>query len=411
MSLNINTNVAALNTNRQLFNSSVALDTSLERLSSGFRINSAADDAAGLQISNRLTSQVNGLDQAARNANDGISLIQTADGALEEVTNILHRLKVLCIQAQNGINTQADIDALQTETDELLKEIDRISSKTAFAEKVLLDGTFSTKFLSGSKAGNEIVLDLTQFTETGFGAIGLGLDGLNIETCNSNGPLNPNAINGASNNNPAATGILDFVLTPVTVSGNYKIAVSNDSGVNYEEITVNLIAGTANSRNNAVTIVNAINDQMGPLLNPIIANNPALSSVRTQGSQPNFRIATDLSNPSMLSAAVYASITIGTYDGEVAKQKTTQTDPITDAIALVGDARSYLGATQNRFQSTIRNLSNIRENVSSARSQIRDTDYAAETAELTRSRIVQQASISILAQANTRPQIAQQLLS
>jgi flagellin len=273
MSLFVNTNVASLNAQRQLNDSSTALNTSFERLSSGFRINRAADDAAGLQISDRLTSQIQGLDQAVRNSNDAISVVQTAEGALSEVTTSLQRIRVLAVQSQNGINSSADRTALQAEVTQLQQEISRVASTTEFGGVNLLDGGFSAAFLVGANADQTISVNISR--TGGFGASGLSIGSLTVATSD-----------GAS---------------------------------------------------------------------------AALASIDT-------------------------------------------------AISTIGSQRADLGALQNRFQSTIRNLSNISENLSGARSQIRDTDFAIETAELTRNQIVQQASLSVLSQANQQPQTALSLL-
>lgn len=276
MALAVNTNVSALNAQRQLLTSGNSLDTSFKRLSSGFRINSAADDAAGLQISNRLTSQINGLNQAISNANDGISVAQVAEGAMDEITTSLQRIRVLAVQSQNGINGSADRIALQKEVSALKTEISRIAQNTQFGSIDLLKGNFSAKFLVGANAGQTISINLSSTApDGGFGASGLGLSDLSVSS-----------VGGAS---------------------------------------------------------------------------AALASIDS-------------------------------------------------AIKTIDSARADLGALQNRFQSTIRNLSNIVENVSAARSQIRDTDFAKETAELTRAQILQQASTTILSQANTRPQTALSLL-
>ncbi|RVU34556.1 flagellin FliC [Rheinheimera riviphila] len=274
MALYVNTNVSSLNSQRQLINSGKTLDTSFQRLSSGFRINSAADDAAGLQISNRLTSQIQGLDQAIRNANDGISLAQVAEGAMDEITSALQRIRVLSVQSQNGINSSSDRIALQKEVSALKAEISRIASTTQFGGVKLLDGKYSSTFLVGANAGQTISVNISR-TGGGFGTSGLGLSNLSISS----------------------------------------------------------LAGASR----------------------------ALASIDS-------------------------------------------------AIGLIDSKRADLGAIQNRFQSTIRNLSNIVENVSAARSRIKDTDFAKETAELTRSQILQQASTTILAQSNQRPQSALSLL-
>ena len=282
MSLFVNTNVSSLNAQRQLFDVGNSLSTSFERLSSGFRINSAADDAAGLQITDRMTSQVQGLNQAVRNANDAISLSQTAEGALQETTTALQRIRTLAIQSQNGINTSADRKALQKEVSALRTEISRISTTTQFAGVDILTGDYSAKFLVGANEGQAISVNLSTQTLSnagvnGFSATGLNITGTNVDVLSS----------------------------------------SNASGL-------------------------------------------------------------------------------------MAK--------IDTAISAIGGLRADLGALQNRFQSTIRNLSNISENVSAARSQIKDTDFATETANLTRNQIIQQASTTVLSQANQRPQAALQLL-
>jgi flagellin len=269
MGLFVNTNVSSLTAQRQLFSSGQALNTSFERLSSGFRINRAADDAAGLQISDRLSSQVQGLNQAVRNANDAISLTQTAEGALGEVT-----IRTLAVQSQNGINSSADRGALQKEVAALKLEISRIASDTQFGSIDLLKGDFSAAFLVGANGGQNIIVSIDR--TGGFGASGLSL----------------------------------------------------------ADTTVATAAGASG----------------------------ALAAIDS-------------------------------------------------AISSIGGARADLGALQNRFQSTIRNLSNISENIAGARSRIRDTDFAVETAELTRNQIVQQASLSVLSQANQRPQSALSLLS
>tara|TARA_A200000159_G_scaffold109771_2_gene102724 strand:+ start:119394 stop:120233 length:840 start_codon:yes stop_codon:yes gene_type:complete len=276
----VNTNVSSLNAQRQLFDVSNSLNTSFERLSSGFRINSAADDAAGLQITDRMTSQVQGLNQAVRNANDAISLSQTAEGALSETTTALQRIRTLAVQSQNGINSSADRVALQKEVSALRTEISRISTTTQFAGVDILSGDFSAKFLVGANAGQTISVNLSSGTLARAGVSGFSATGLGITT--------------------------DDVLS----NGN--------------------------------------------------------------------------------ASAMLASVDT--------------------AISAVGGLRADLGALQNRFQSTIRNLSNISENVSAARSQIKDTDFATETANLTRNQILQQASTTVLSQANQRPQAALQLL-
>jgi len=306
MSLFVNTNVSSLNAQRQLGSSGSTLDTAFERLSSGMRINSASDDAAGLQISNRLTSQIQGLEQGNRNANDGISLAQTAEGALDEVTGMFQRIRTLALQASNGTNTDSDRDALGREVTQLREEINRIAADTTFGGTNLLDGTFSSEFQVGADANQTISVSLA----TVIGSSG-------------------QAVSLAANGGFSVSG-LAFATSGVT--GDATFGASNNFGA---ESTLSL--SDANKAQSVLAAVDGI-------------------------------------------------------------------------IAVIDAKRAELGAKQNRFASTIRNQENVMENVSAARSRIRDTDFATETANLTRAQILQQASSTILAQANQRPQSALSLL-
>ena len=285
MSLYINTNVSSLNAQRNMMNSTKSLDTSYTRLASGLRINSAKDDAAGLQISNRLTSQINGLDQGNRNANDGISLAQTAEGAMDEVTGMLQRMRTLAQQSANGSNSAKDREALQKEVNQLGAEINRIAGATTFAGTKLLDGSFGGTFQVGADANQTISFSLSQ--TDGFSVSGIAL-----------------------------------------AAAQTAIFVSGATGID-------------------------------------------------------------------ISTQTKAQDVLGAVDA---------------MLEVVDGKRAELGAVQNRLDSTIRNQANISENVSAARSRIRDADFATETANMTKQNILQQAASSILAQANQRPQSALQLL-
>ncbi|WP_462179559.1 flagellin N-terminal helical domain-containing protein [Pseudoalteromonas gelatinilytica] len=322
MALYVNTNVSALNAQRQLDRTGGDLDTSFKRLSSGLRINSAADDAAGLQISDRLQSQILGLNQGNRNANDGISLAQTAEGALEEITNSFQRIRTLSQQAANGSNTDEDRLAIQEEIRQLSLEVNRIAADTTFGGQNLLDGSYSASFQVGADAVQTIGFSM-QFV-------------------------------GASTNDISLNG-------GFTLSGIANIA-SGVTGANLESTLAGLSdvngAGTATAAD--YTYANAFT--------------ASGISVSTQAN----------------AQAVLAGM---------------------DAmIAIVDKKRAELGAVQNRFQSTIRNQANISENLSAAKSRIKDADFAAETANLTKNQILQQASQTILGQANQRPQAALSLL-
>ena len=304
MALYVNTNVSSLNAQRQLVNSGNALDTAFQRLSSGSRINSAKDDAAGLQISSRLSAQINGLEQGNRNANDGISLAQTAEGALDEVSNMFQRIRTLSAQAANGSNTDSDRAALQLELRQLGKEINRVAKDTTFGGKNVLDGSYSAQFQVGANASQTISFTMTAVSS---------FDGSSISMASFN--------------------VSDIA------------AVASD------------IAGTIAGQGATTAFANA----------------SSLSFTSTDKAQ------------SML-AAVDAMI--GAIDAK----------------------RAELGAVQNRFSSTIRNQANIQENLSAARSRIKDADFAAETAALTKAQILQQASSTVLTQSNQRPQSALSLL-
>ncbi|MCE2595600.1 flagellin FliC [Motilimonas cestriensis] len=271
MALYVNTNVASLNSQRNLTKASNELSTSFTRLSSGLRINSAKDDAAGLQIGTRLQTQVNGLNQGARNANDGISLAQTAEGALEETTNMLQRMRVLALQSANGSNTSADRAALNKEYTQLQSEIDRISCTTTFGGVKLLDGTYCAAFQVG----------------------------------------------------PDANQTIDVKVTSAMLVANLGVAAG-------------------------------------------------------------------------ISTASNAQTAISALDG---------------ALSEVNDVRAELGAKQNRFSSTIRNLTNVAENVSASKSRIMDADFAHESAAMARNTVMQQAASTMLSQANQQPQIALSLLN
>lgn len=300
MAMYINTNVSSLNAQRNLMNTNKSLDTSYTRLASGLRINTAKDDAAGLQISNRLTSQVNGLNQGNRNANDGISVAQTAEGAMDEVTSMLQRMRTLAQQSANGSNNSDDRSALQQEYDQLKTEINRISADTTFGGQKLLDGSYKGSFQVGADAGQTITFKMTSaFTLKGIAS---------------------------------ATKVSATVTT--TSSGEpYKISPANTS-----------------------------------------VTTASVGSIKT------------------------------------AKAAQTAMANLDYMIKAVDSKRAELGAVQNRFDSTIRNQSNVSENLSAARSRIRDADFATETANLTKQNILQQAASSILAQANQRPQSALSLL-
>lgn len=408
----VNTNISSLTAQRSLSNLSTPLNQTFQRLASGYRINSAADDAAGLQISSRLTSQINGLNQGVRNAYDGISLAQVAEGALDEMTNAVQRMRTLVIQSRSGINSQADRTALQNEIKQINKEITRIAETTNFAGVPLLDGTLNRDFLVGANAGENINVNLER--DEGWTAEGLrlseivvdGSDGVNQPTQNGV-PVTPGYL--AQFPVPAILGTISGL--EVRINGNEFRPVpdvvfsSTDPGVNAFNFALAL-----QSTDISLVVVQADNLALGDQL-------IFFSDIEFRISGVAADEATAQANRAFISSLTGIP---GAFFGEQAynlfppedEDSITQfnLEIIDEAINTIDGARAKLGATQNRFQATIRNLSNINENVSAARSRIRDTDYAKETAELTRLQILQQASTTVLSQANQRPQAALTLL-
>ena len=327
MALYVNTNVSSLNAKRMLSNSTNSLDTTYKRLASGLRINSAKDDAAGLQISNRLTSQINGLEQGNRNAQDGISYAQTAEGAMDEMTTMYQRIRTLALQSANGTNSAKDRTALQEEVNQLCSEIDRISNDTTFGgEKILAGSSQATVAADG-------VVTAGKVTDAKTISFQVGADANQIIS-----------IDMSAKNNGGKDG-----------QGYSVASMAASMGLTGQQGAV-----TGFTQNK-------------------------LSDGKVDPNGLTFDIST----------AEGAQAVLGNID---------------KFIGAVDSKRAELGAVQNRLESTIRNQSNVSENVSDARSRIRDTDFATETANMTQQSIIQQASQSILSQANQRPQLALSLL-
>ncbi len=391
MALTVNTNVASLNTQRNLNVSSKALDTSLQRLSTGLRINSAKDDAAGLQISNRLTSQVNGLNVAARNANDGISLAQTAEGALQQTTNVLQRMRDLALQSANGSNGPSERQALNEEVAQLQRELERISNTTTFGGKKLLDGSFGTAaFQVGAAANETISVSLRD----------AGPDELKGDYYTQSGAAVGGTASGAGtvsfviNTSPAGTTV------PVTVS--FDVA-SGTTAAQAQELAIKAINDSNNGifayQNAAggIEVLSQYNEAATP------ANNLATPAI-------DFTDTLGLTFTDVPASTVAVNSDVGQIDILTAPNAQEAVLVIDQALVVIDQQRAELGAVQNRFENTIANLQNISENASAARSRIRDTDFAAETSELTKNQILQQAGTSILAQANQLPQAVLGLL-
>lgn len=380
----INTNSMSLNAQRNLTASQGGMAVSLQRLSSGLRINSAKDDAAGLAISERFGSQIRGLNQAVRNANDGISLAQTAEGSLGTVTNNLQRIRELAVQSSNATNTNNDRAALQTEVSQLLAEIDRVADQTSFNGVKLVDGSFTgAVFQVGANAGETITLSaitdantaalgsVTQNTSAGLTVAASGLTG--FATAIAAGGL---VINGAD------VGAIGGAGSAAERAGQLVNAINNVSqqsgvGAAYNAATGEISLTSAV----AITISGTTND----------------ATVAGYNNLSAFGTITTTTGIDTLSVGDYAS-------SQLAIQQ------VDSALQTVNSARATLGAMQSRFESVVSNLSTTSENLSSARSRIQDTDFAKETANLTRAQILQQAGTAMLAQANSAPQNVLSLL-
>jgi flagellin len=499
--ISVNTNVSSLNAQRNLSTSGSDLATSMERLSSGMRINSAKDDAAGLQISNRLTSQVNGLAVAQRNANDGISMAQTAEGAMSESTSILQRMRELALQSANGSNSTEDRESLQKEVAALQTELTRIADTTSFGGQQLLDGSFGSKsFQIGANSNETINVSLSSVAANKIGTnqvnlqgdtVGLG-EAVTISTsATTNGVVGGDytisgredatvtiaaeataeEIANSINSYNSATGVSAQARTEATIDIGTPGALNDtisfkldgaglDAG---KESTISYVGtGTAEGDKQAMAeAINAKTDEHGVTATVengelTISNNTGadieLTDLAESGTTATVGITLtgqsydgDDTTSSSVLAAGDSSIVTGTVqlnsaevfsveaddtsmaavantevvsslvnveDVDITSQRGSQDALaiIDNAIASIDSQRAGLGAVQNRFDHTISNLSNISENVSASRSRIQDTDFATETAEMTKNQILQQAGTSILSQANQLPQTALSLL-
>ena len=384
MAQTINTNVASLNAQRNLNRSQGLLNQSLERLSTGLRINSAKDDAAGLAISERFTTQIRGLNQAVRNASDGISLAQTTESALAELTNNLQRIRELAVQSVNATNSASDRAALNAEVQERINEVDRISKQTNFNGVKVLDGSFGTAvFQVGANVGETISVSLT--TDVTAEAIGT---------------INTAAGTGFSFADAASTDI-DLELGDGTTSDLYgTITVAANSSVQQAADAINdgNISGVSAFVNagGQLQIVNSSG-------NEITFTEAGATGTDTLGLDTV--VTADEAADGIVTAETIAGLGVDTVAG--ANFAIARVD---SALTSVNSLRGNLGAIQNRFESTIVNLQTVSENLAASRGRIQDADFAAETANLTKAQILQQAGVSVLSQANAQPQLALSLL-
>ncbi len=381
----INTNIASLNAQRNLNASQSDANVALQRLSSGLRINSAKDDAAGLAISERFESQITGLNMAQRNANDGISLAQTTEGALDEITANLQRIRELAVQSANASNSPSDRQALNAEVQQRIEEINRIAGQTSFNGLKILDGSLLTQtFQVGANAGETISvsgfdtrgsqLGSTINQSTGLLALTDGTD--TLQTIFDEGRTVDITFD--------ITGI-DGVVTPVTVTG-------------------------AGSLQDVLGQINAQSPTTGVSVNMNRSNEELIFS--SQFGEDFSVDITPAGGATQTVAATAAANTVSANDTDISTQDGADLAMISVdyAIDSINGIRAELGAVQNRFESTIANLSTTSENLSASNSRIRDADFAKESAELARTQVLQQAGLSVLAQANARPQQVLQLL-
>jgi len=470
----INTNTASLNAQRNLSTSQSALSTSLQRLSSGLRINSAKDDAAGLAISERFTSQIRGLDQAKRNANDGVSLLQTAEGSLQSTGNILQRVRELSVQSSNATNSAGDRKAIQAEVGQLLQEADRISQTSEFNGLKLLDGSFGTaSFQVGANAGQTIQATTANFRTSNYGnnqatssapttitggtAYSGGtfdIQGLQSATITAKTTDTAQSLAATINGSTDKTGVTATAKTDESakfVAGKvYSLAVTSD---NATAANVTFTVGAALNASGLASAVSAFNDVSsttgvtaklndtndGLILTNTSGNNITLKNNSTDVASLVTAASIDSAGGVGATASIAASggtattmgyismnsdkgfslgnVTAGngvvagaanlksvaSIDVSTVKGANDALKILDSALSSVNGQRASFGALQSRFETAVSNLESTSENLSASRSRIQDTDFASETAKLTRGQILQQAGTAMLAQANSLP--------
>lgn len=408
--MRINHNISALNTNNQLQKNNAATSSSLAKLSSGLRINSAADDAAGLAISEKMRAQISGLDQAESNANDGISMIQTAEGALSETHSILQRMRELAVQAASDTNTNADRTEIQQEIDQLTEEITRIATDTEFNTQKLLDGSMQVVTSGGTNADDIMFAAASSSVANGTYTVSI------TETkavSNSTGTGTFAAQSGTSSTMKAGT----YTLT-ATGATTYSVtdANGNDVSTPFAEGAVTLTGGVAGATATlTVSLTGDVTTEDG-IKNIVLSADATTASVATltvdQDKSATFQIGANSGQNTTLSISAMSANALGVDDLDLTSQSAADTaiSIIDKAITTVSSQRSALGAAQNRLEHTINNLSTSSENLSAAESQIRDVDMAEEMTEYTKNNILSQAAQAMLAQANQQPQNVLQLL-
>jgi flagellin len=375
MAINVNTNVSAMTAQRYLNTAAEGTQKSMERLSSGYKINSAKDDAAGLQISNRLTSQSRGLDMAVKNANDGISIAQTAEGAMNETTNILQRMRDLSLQSSNGSNSKSERVAIQEEVTALNDELNRIAETTSFGGNRLLNGTYGTQsFQIGADSGEAVMLSMGN---------------IRSDTAEMGGKSYGSTVSADAD-------------WEVGAGANLTMSYTNRQG---DEVSLDISAKEGDDIEQLATYINGQSEDVK-------------ASVGDDGKLQLYASTQKVTGDVTFGGSLASDLSIGAgQDVTVKDIDVTSVAGAQEAVAVLDGAlksvdskRAELGAFQNRFNHAINNLSNINENVNASNSRIKDTDYAKETTAMTKNQILQQASTSILAQAKQSPSAALSLL-
>ena len=487
MALGINTNASALNAQRGLVSSQDNLNTAMQRLTTGLRINSAKDDSAGLAIADRMTAQVRGLNQGVRNANDGISLAQTAEGALQESTNILQRMRELSVQSANDTNTGTDRTSLQKEVGQLQQELNRIANTTAFNGKTLLDGTFSAqKFQVGANSSQTIQVSMGSAQASSIGAQRVTTSSAAYAAVaaatNTNNAAATITINGSVgsatgsiaaadsaktmaatvNGLTAKTGVTARAITQselkVTSTGAVVFELRGQNTTAASGATISYSASTTAGATDLAGLAAAINDKAGTTGVTAKVNDAKtgltlenadgydiqIKGVSTSGAGISLNSVNETGGVGTAITVASGATTFATVGGRVTLESgksfsqsvsagnlgsaastlkdvgavdiTSQTGAndaisvIDNALAFIDDLRGDLGAVQNRFDSTINNLQNVSDNITSARSRIQDADFGRETSNLSKSQILQQAGIAMLSQANQSQQNVLSLL-
>ncbi|MBY8316296.1 flagellin [Vibrio fluvialis] len=377
MAITVNTNVSALVAQRHLNTATDLLNQSLERLSSGKRINSAKDDAAGLQISNRLESQMRGLDVAVRNANDGISIMQTAEGAMQETTNLLQRMRDLSLQSANGSNSKAERVALQEEMGALNDEMNRIAETTSFGGRKLLNGSFGqTSFQIGASSGEAVQVSLKNMRS----------DDLNM------GGFSYVAAGKADSQWQVGQGRNQLTISYVNAQGeDEQIHIHAKQGDDIEQLA---------------TYINGQTDKVSASVNEKGQLQIYMAGKETAGTLSFSGNLADELQMNLKGYEAVANLDITSVGG--AQRAVSVLDT---AMKYVDSHRAELGALQNRFGHAVSNLDNVHENLAASNSRIKDADYAKETTQMIKQQILQQVGTSILAQAKNQPNVALTLLS